>query len=111
MTSHGHPLPSDNRRVASQTCPICGATVPTNQRYPRAVCAECAGRVRNAEGLPVRFSNRTLLGTGLIEQVNRVDTWVTARETIGYGPFECWIDGVACEAQEAYFGGVVIQTR
>lgn len=94
-----------------QTCPICGKVLPSSPRYPRYVCADCVSRACNAQGLAVSYRNATVHGTGVIEEVNRDGEGIIARETSGYGPFDCWIDGIRCEAAEAYLGGVVIQTQ
>jgi hypothetical protein len=83
-----------------QFCPICGVSVALLPRYPRYVCAACAAKAVSLDGRPLRFFNLSLSG--------------------GYGaayadtgePYDssiCYIDDVKCFADEARFGGMVIQ--
>lgn len=80
-------------------CPICGTSMVSNPRYPRAVCADCGNSAADQSGRAVKFYNTDLSG-GL-----------TGRYTNGplYDSADCWINGMACRAKEAYMGGVVIE--
>lgn len=84
----------------SQACPICGVAVPPVPRYPRYVCERCAGRAVAADGRPLRFCNADVSG-GF--EARYADTDET------YASHACWIDGIRCHADEARFGGIVIQ--
>lgn len=71
----------------------------SNPRYPRAVCADCVNSAADQSGRAIKFYNTDLSG-GL-----------TGRYTDGtlYDSADCWINGIACRASEAYMGGVVIE--
>ncbi len=83
------------------TCPICGASgLPSWERYPRYVCGACVGRACDERGRRLEFFNEGPFGGFL-------SVYADTRER--YGQRRCYIDGRACEADEARFGGIVIQ--
>lgn len=86
--------------AASASCTICGREQPHSPRYPHAVCASCAARARDASGRPLVFFNQSLSGG---YGARYADTGEI------YPRHECFIDGVRCRADEARFGGIVIQ--
>ncbi|MCS6994085.1 MAG: hypothetical protein NZP74_09685 [Anaerolineales bacterium] len=81
-------------------CPLCGAPMRFDPRYPRAVCPQCAAQACDSQGHPLDFYNEDM--SGGFRAVLR-----------GSGqpyPFhECFIGGVRCYADEARLGGIVIQ--
>lgn len=81
-------------------CPICGAAMTFNPRYPRAVCPACVGRACDAEGRFLDFYNADFGGgyLALYREGGRK-----------YDSHDCFIDGHACRADEARFGGIVVQ--
>ena len=83
-----------------QKCPICEAEVQESSRYPRYLCALCACKTRAADGRPVMFSNTDLSGG-----------FVGTYSDIGkeFSSHECFVYGIECRADEAYFGGIVIE--
>jgi len=83
-----------------QTCPICLAEVPSNPRYPNYVCKYCAGKAVSADGRILKFYNQSLSG-GFIAY------YADTKEV--YDSHDCYIDGVKCRADEARFGGIVIE--
>lgn len=83
-----------------QQCPICQMEVPESSRYTRYLCSTCSERARSADGRPLAFSNVDLSG-GFIA------TFVDTGEE--YEGHECFVDGVKCHADEARFGGIVIE--
>ena len=84
----------------SHACPICRVSLRVVERYPRYVCAECASRASDETGRLLGFGN-THIGGGYA-------AWY--RETQDeYTSHDCWIDGIACRADEARFGGIVSQ--
>lgn len=83
-----------------QRCPICNIVVSPSARYPRCVCLECSLKTKTKEGRPLTFSNTHLMG-GFESRFS--DTGENYKE------HECWVDGVKCWADEARFGGIVIQ--
>ena len=84
----------------TRPCPICGEHAPANPRYPRQVCAECAGRAVDEHGRALTFYNQGLSG-GFQAQYADTGEW---RD----GPI-CYVDGVRCRAEEGRFGGIVVQ--
>lgn len=89
------------RRGASPAgCPLCGAPMTFNPRYPRAVCNACVRRACDAEGRFLDFYNADFGGGYL----------ALFRESgEKYDSHECFIDGRSCRADEARFGGIVVQ--
>ena len=71
-----------------QHCPICQAATEPNPRYPRYVCRDC-------------LSGGVVVG-GATVPVRDLDVYFNAF-------VECEVAGVLCRAQEARFGGVVIE--
>jgi hypothetical protein len=84
----------------SHACPICGVPLDSVPRYPRHVCEVCARKAAAADGRSLRFSNVDLSG-GF--QAHYADTGEV------YASHTCWIDGIRCHADEARFGGIVIE--
>ena len=84
----------------TQFCPVCKKSVEPSQRYPLYVCCECARIACSQDGRPLEFYNVRLSG-GFIAPF---------ADTGGkYSSHICYIDGVKCYADEAHFGGIVIQ--
>jgi len=83
-----------------QRCPICSVVVGPHARYPRYVCGACAAAARSADGRPLSFVNADVSGGYRAE-------YADTREP--YGSHECFVRGVRCWADEARFGGIVIQ--
>lgn len=81
-------------------CPLCGQARPEFARYPLAVCSACAAQASSADGRRLRFEKEGLSG-GLKGSY--------AEDGGSYASPECFIGGVRCRAEEARFGGVVIQ--
>jgi len=84
----------------TQFCPICSKPVPVSERYPMYVCMDCAARAVSRDGRALSFFNESLSG-GFAAQIT--DTGET------YSSHECYINGIQCYADEAHFGGIVIQ--
>ena len=84
----------------SHACPICAASLEPQPRYPRHVCRTCASRARSADGRPLAFANEGFDG-------GYVASYADTGEP--YDSHDCWIDGIACRADEARFGGIVIE--
>jgi hypothetical protein len=86
--------------MATQLCPICSAEVRPNPRYPRYVCQDCASKAMSADGRPLEFGNLDFSG-GFA--ANYADNGAK------YPTHECFIGTIKCCADEARFGGIVIQ--
>lgn len=83
-----------------QKCPICSAVVTTSERYPNYVCDRCYTRAEDEDGRRLSFTNVSL--SGGFAALYR-DTHEESDSHI------CYIDGIKCRADEAHFGGIVIQ--
>jgi len=86
--------------MATQHCPICRAAVSPYPRYPRYVCAECAAKAVSVDGRPLAFFNIDMAGGFSARYADSGDE---------YPKNECFIAGVLCRADEARFGGIVIE--
>ncbi len=87
--------------MPNHLCPICKVSLPPFKRYPRYVCAACADKAQSADGRALEFSNVSFSG-GYVAQY--------ANNGADYPSHECYVEGVLCIADEAHFGGIVIQT-
>jgi hypothetical protein len=85
-----------------QFCPICLTEVHAYARYPRYVCSECYKKVCDENGRPLKFSNVSLSG-GFVARY--ADTGEERDSHV------CFIEGVRCWADEARFGGTVIEVE
>lgn len=85
---------------SNAACPVCAAVISPNPRYPRAVCAACALRACDAEGRMLDFFNAGFGGGYLA---------VFREGGEPYDSHDCYIDGLPCRADEARFGGIVVQ--
>ncbi|MCK8783850.1 hypothetical protein M0638_05580 [Roseomonas sp. NAR14] len=86
--------------VTSQPCPICGRAVAASPRYPRYLCRDCAGRACTADGRKLEFFNAAASGGYMARH---------ADDGTDHPSHECYVDGRRCHADEARFGGIVIQ--
>jgi len=85
---------------ATLHCPICRSEKRENKRYPRYLCGGCAANVEDEAGRRLEITNANS-GDGI-----RISYAATGEERMSR---ECFVQGVRCWAQEAHFGGVVIQ--
>jgi len=88
----------------TKPCPICGQTIPVLVRYPDHICRTCADRAASAEGRPLEFYNETVLGGILAFYADTGKPYHPGEVHI-----PCFVDGVPCVAEEARFGGIVVQ--
>lgn len=79
-------------------CPTCRAPTTKSPRYPRALCPVCVLEAVDAEGRSLTFHNTSLSG-GFIAR--RADGTTSEEHA-------CFVRGVSCHADEAYFGGIVV---
>ena len=82
-------------------CPICSTPVPHWERYPRSVCRDCYSTACDEKGRKLSFSNISI-GGGFQAYIK--DTKEKHPSHI------CYIKAIKCWADEARFGGIVIQT-
>lgn len=86
----------------SHACPICRVPLPEAERYPRYVCNSCAERATSADGRSLEFANIDMSGGYQARY---------AHTSAPHDRHDCWIDGIACRADEARFGGIVIECK
>ena len=84
----------------SYACPICMTSLEANTRYQRYVCEVCAARAASSDDRLLAFGNVGFSG-------GFVACYADTGEP--YDSHACWIDGIACHADEARFGGIVIE--
>ncbi|MEP7074865.1 MAG: hypothetical protein ABI878_03570 [Acidobacteriota bacterium] len=83
-----------------QKCPICSTPVVFSERYPRYVCDSCFARAVDEDGRSLAFTNVSL--SGGFAALYR-DTHEERQSHL------CFIGDIKCWADEARFGGIVIQ--
>jgi hypothetical protein len=84
----------------NQYCPICKNETEYNQRYPNYICIVCAEYSSDEKGRALKFYNVSMSG-GF--EARYCDTGEIRSSHI------CYIKGNKCWADEARFGGIVIQ--
>lgn len=93
----------DNALTFKQYCGFCRQEVSPSPRYPNYLCEACTKRITDPDGRRVDYFNTDPMGYGC--QGYYAGTNGQER----YDTNSCYIEGVACEAEEARFGGIVIQ--
>jgi hypothetical protein len=83
-----------------QDCPICGAKLRQNLRYPLMLCGSCVDQASDESGRSLGFANIDATG-GF--QAFYSDTGEPYLDHV------CFVLGVRCCADEAHFGGIVVQ--
>jgi predicted nucleic acid-binding Zn ribbon protein len=84
----------------NQFCPICSKPVEPSTRYPCYVCGECASKVVSRDGRTLIFFNAQIWAGFDAKYADDGEQYLS---------HDCYIDGVKCYADEAYFEGIVIQ--
>jgi len=84
-------------------CPICKKEMPYMERYPKMLCIECSKQTKDAKGRELEFYNTHPLGGGFGARYK--DT----KEK--YDSHLCYINGIECWADEARFGGIVVEIK
>ncbi|APT34585.1 hypothetical protein MCBMB27_05294 [Methylobacterium phyllosphaerae] len=87
-------------RPGGEMCPVCRGEGRGSISYPAAICRDCETRLVDWDGRPVDIANTSLIGTGI---------QVANGEEVVDGDTPIFVDGIACWAREARFGGVVVQ--
>jgi hypothetical protein len=87
-----------------QFCPVCQKEVGVNERYPKYICKECSSKTTDIEGRPVVFFNENSDGSGCKGEYKDSNSE-------SYKSNQCYVNGVLCIAEEARYGGIVIQKQ
>jgi hypothetical protein len=73
-------------------------------RYPRAVCNTCKRKTKTGDGRKIIFNNIDTCG-GFISCINPG----AGQQPIVGEEHSCYINSCLCRADEAHFGGIVVQ--
>lgn len=93
--------------MTKQKCRICLVDVQPSERYPRYVCESCAMKASSADGRLLEFYN----SDPKKKEISLFGFHARYADTKKiYKSQECFINGVRCRADEARFGGIVIET-
>jgi hypothetical protein len=76
-----------------------------NARYPKYICGDCTELLTDSEGRKVEYFNTELLGHGC------QGYYVNTEQREKYDSTTCYIKDKIFYAEEAYFGGIVIQLK
>lgn len=85
-----------------QYCPNCEQEVDYNPRYPKSLCRRCKELTTDQEGRPVEYFNEAFGGYGC------AGFYKGTKQKEKYESDTCFIGSAAYKAQEAKFGGIVI---
>ena len=85
-----------------QLCPICLSAVSNFSRYPNYICSSCASKAKSKNGRLLSFSNESLSGGFTAQYSDNGEVYKDGHI--------CYIDNIKCIADEAKFGGIVIET-
>ena len=94
-------------------CPICLETLTHfSPRYPKAICSKCAdSKIKDNDGNLVSFHNIDISG-GFISK-HTINNNYNNSVIVEKKEHECWVNNgkrdIKCYADEARFGGIVIQ--
>jgi len=90
--------------IERQYCPICNIEVEKIERYPNYICDNCTKNITDKLGRKIVYYNTSMNGglTAHYEHSNNKEK---------YDSNTCYINEIELIAQEAKFGGVVIQPK
>lgn len=96
-------------KIESQFCPICKRDVKPDPRYPNYLCRECSDQAISTDGRPIVFSNFDIRNNNSrgISYAGYRAFYSDTKER--YDSHICFVNGIKCRADEAYFGGIVVQ--
>jgi len=89
----------------SKICPICRKELDIFlDRYPRMICSKCANsyNIIDSHGNNVSFENESFYGG--FTSLHMIDNIIIKKKD-----HICYIDNIKCYADEAIYGGIVIQ--
>ena len=84
--------------MKNKNCPICDKNMLYFERYPKMICHECVELATTKNGESIKFYNENNT-RGFVSIVNGVK----GKE------HECFINNKKCRANEARFGGIVVE--
>lgn len=96
---------SIKRSEYKQYCVNCKKSTFYNARYPKYICGDCVELLTDMEGRKVEYFNTELLGHGC------QGYYVGTEQREKYNSTICYIKDRKFYAEEARFGGIVIQLK
>lgn len=84
--------------MKNKNCPICEKNMMHFERYPKMICHECVLLATTENGESIQFYNIDHSG-GFISVVNGKSGEI----------HECLVNNKKCYANEARFGGIVVE--
>jgi len=93
------------RSEYKQYCANCKKSVFNNARYPKYICDDCTDLITDKEGRRIEFYNTEPLGHGCQGYYIGTEQKEKYASNIGF------IDNKEVYAEEAHFGGIVIQLK
>ena len=84
--------------MKNKNCPVCDKNMLHFERYPNMICNECIELTVNKNNESIKFYNIDHTG-GFISIVNDIKG----------EEHECYVNNHKCYADEARFGGIVVQ--
>lgn len=91
--------------MAAVTCPICAGPKTYSERYPFSLCHVHYDECRDVQGRKVTFSNEGWYGGLVSQHFEEGKSEPVLSDKDGH----CIVRGIPCFAEEARFGGIVIQ--
>jgi len=88
------------KTINTHFCPICKVALQAYERYPNYICPSCASKATDKHGRLLCFGNINLSGgfeAFYLDNKKKYDSHI------------CYINGIECYADEARFGGIVIE--
>lgn len=86
----------------THNCPICKTKLDFNKRYPNYLCYECSEKATDINGRKLAFGNISIGGG--FEAI-----YIDTKEI--YNSHICYVDNIECYADEARFGGIVLEKK
>jgi hypothetical protein len=91
--------------MEDSNCPICNNQFTRMIRYPNTICNECSKHTIDKNGNTVVFANIDEFGGFQSRHFNNNNNNAETKSD-----HTCYVNGIECYADEARFGGIVIQT-
>jgi hypothetical protein len=82
------------------SCPICDVELQPIPRYSKYVCPQCSNRAKSEDGRPLEFFNQSMSDGYMARYADSNEE---------YASHKCFIDDTECYADEAKFGGILIE--
>ena len=98
-------IENDKNLKFVQFCSNCSVGTGYAPRYPKSICRNCYGKLTDKEGRKVEFYNTEWVGAGC------QGYYVGTEQKEKYDSIHCFIDAKEFFAEEARFGGIVIQLK